>query len=142
MDRPGCCYVHAISFILESLRLMYMSVHVLLLLSCVHSLGLGLDLENSLDRREGENACALIRVLQPPHKFENFTLANSILAQVGGFAQKSFWSSFIKICQCLGVTQRHQNFGHFKKNFVYFECFRTKIEPVIISSVFMLLLST
>ena len=36
------------------------SVHVLLLLSCVHSLGLGLDLGNSLDQREGENARALI----------------------------------------------------------------------------------
>ena len=36
-----------------------MRVLTLLLLSCVHSLGLGLDLGNSLDRR-GENACVLI----------------------------------------------------------------------------------
>ena len=33
-----------------------MCVHVLLLFSCVHSLGLGLDLGNSLDQREEENA--------------------------------------------------------------------------------------
>ena len=45
-----------------------MSVHTLLLLSWVHSLGLGLDLENSLDRREGESACALIHDLQSFHK--------------------------------------------------------------------------
>ena len=44
-------------------------------------------------------------VLQPPHKFENFALATSTLAQVGGFAQKPFWSSFVKIDQCLGVAQ-------------------------------------
>ena len=37
-----------------------MSVHALLLLSCVHSLELGLDLENSLDRWEGERALAFI----------------------------------------------------------------------------------
>ena len=40
-------------------------------------------------------------VLQPPHKFENFIVATSTFAQVGGFAQKPFWSSFVKICQCL-----------------------------------------
>ena len=37
-----------------------MSTHVLLLLLCVHSLGLGVDLGNSLDRREGESTRALI----------------------------------------------------------------------------------
>ena len=47
----------------------------------------------------------LTRVLQPPHKFENFIVATFTLAQVGGFAQKLFWSSFVKICQCLGVAQ-------------------------------------
>ena len=36
-----------------------MSVCTLLLLLCVHSLELGLDLGNSLDRREEENACTL-----------------------------------------------------------------------------------
>ena len=45
------------------------------------------------------------RVLQPPHEIENFIVATSTLAQVGGFAQKPFWSSFVKICQCLGVAQ-------------------------------------
>ena len=62
-------------------------------------------------------ACA--RVLQQPHKFENFIMAASTLAQVGGFAQKSFWSSFVKICQCLGVAQWHQNFDNLKKNFFF-----------------------
>ena len=60
-----------------------------------------------------------IRVLQPPHKFENFIVATSILAQVGGFAHKHFWSSFVKICRCLGVAQCHQNFGNFKKIFIF-----------------------
>ena len=46
-----------------------------------------------------------LRVLQPPHKFENLIVATSTLAQVTGFAQKPFWSSFVKICQCLGVAQ-------------------------------------
>ena len=45
------------------------------------------------------------RVLQPPHKFENFIVVISTLGQVGGFAQKPFQSSLVKICQCLGVTQ-------------------------------------
>ena len=45
-----------------------------------------------------------VRVLQLPHKFENFIVATSTLAQVGGFTQKPFWSSFVKICQCLGVA--------------------------------------
>ena len=38
------------------------------------------------------------RVLQPPHNFRNFVVTTSTLAQVGGFAQKPFWSSFVKIC--------------------------------------------
>ena len=64
------------------------------------------------------------RVLQPPHKFENFIVATSTLAQVGGLAQKPFWSSFVKICQCLGVAQWQQNFGDFKKIcFFHFKCF-------------------
>ena len=46
-----------------------------------------------------------VRMLQPPHKFENFVVATSTLAQVVGFAQKPFWSSFVKIGQCLGVAQ-------------------------------------
>ena len=62
----------------------------------------------------------IIRVLQPPHKFENFIVATFTLAQVGGFALKPFWSSFVKICQCLGVAQRHQNFGNFKKKMFFF----------------------
>ena len=37
----------------------FMSVRTLLLFSCVHSLRLGLDLGNSLDRRERENARVL-----------------------------------------------------------------------------------
>ena len=37
-----------------------MSAHVLPLFSCVHSLGLGLDLGNRLDRRERESARALV----------------------------------------------------------------------------------
>ena len=41
-----------------------MSVRALLLLSCMHSLGLGLGLGNSLDRRDGENACAFTHKLQ------------------------------------------------------------------------------
>ena len=45
-----------------------MSVRALLLFSCVHSLGLGLDLGNSLDRREGENARALIHESQSCRK--------------------------------------------------------------------------
>ena len=49
--------------------------------------------------------CTRTRVLQPPHKFEIFIVTTSTLAQVGGFAQKPFWSSFVKICQCLGVAQ-------------------------------------
>ena len=48
--------------------------------------------------------CAYVRVLQLPHKFENFVLATSTLAQVGGLAQKPFWTSFLKIDQCLGVA--------------------------------------
>ena len=32
--------------------------------------------------------CMHNRVLQPPHKIENFVVATSTLAQVGGFAQK------------------------------------------------------
>ena len=47
----------------------------------------------------------LVRVLQPPHKFENFIMAASTLAQVGGFTQKPVWSSFGKICQCLDIAQ-------------------------------------
>ena len=46
-----------------------MCVHALLLLSCVHSLGLGLNLGNSLDWREGENAHttrALTRIVELP----------------------------------------------------------------------------
>ena len=46
-----------------------------------------------------------IRVLQPSHKFQNFIVATSTLAQVGDFARKPYWSSFVKICQCLGVAQ-------------------------------------
>ena len=46
-----------------------------------------------------------ITVLQQSHKFENFIMATSTFAQVGGFAQQPFWSSFVKICQCLGVAQ-------------------------------------
>ena len=45
------------------------------------------------------------RVLQSPHKFENFIVATSTLAQVGGFAQKPFWSSFVKICQVIEVAE-------------------------------------
>ena len=45
-----------------------MSVRALLLLSCVHTLGLGLDLGNSLDRREGDNARALIHESQSCRK--------------------------------------------------------------------------
>ena len=45
-----------------------MSVHALLLLSCMHSLGLGLDLGNSLDRREGDSARAFIHELQSCRK--------------------------------------------------------------------------
>ena len=41
-----------------------MSVRAFLLLSSVHSLGLGLDLGNSLDRREGVSVRALIHELQ------------------------------------------------------------------------------
>ena len=41
-----------------------MSVRALLLLSCVHSLRLGLDLGNSLDPREGDNTRVLIHELQ------------------------------------------------------------------------------
>ena len=48
---------------------------------------------------------APVRVLQSPHEFENFIVATSTLAQVGGFAQKPFRSSFVKIGQCLGVAQ-------------------------------------
>ena len=44
-----------------------MSVRTLLLLSCVHSLELGLDLGNSLNQR-GENARALIHELQSCRK--------------------------------------------------------------------------
>ena len=50
-----------------------------------------------------------IRVLQSPHKIEHFVVATSTLAQVGGFAQKSLRSSFVKICQCLGVAQMHSD---------------------------------
>ena len=46
-----------------------------------------------------------VRVLQPPYKFKSFFVAASTLAQVEGFAQKPFWSSFVKICECLGVAQ-------------------------------------
>ena len=59
------------------------------------------------------------RVLQPPQKFENFIVATSTLAQVGGFAQKPFCPSFVKICQCLGVPQWHQNFDNFKKKMFF-----------------------
>ena len=41
-----------------------MSMRVLSLLSYVHFLGLGLDLGNSLDRKEGESAHALIHMSQ------------------------------------------------------------------------------
>ena len=44
------------------------------------------------------------RVLQTSNKFENVMAATSTLAQVGGFAQKPFWPSLVKICQCLGVA--------------------------------------
>ena len=43
-----------------------MSVRTLLLLSCMHLLGLGLDLGNSLDHREGETTRMLI------HESQNF----------------------------------------------------------------------
>ena len=43
-----------------------MSVHALLLLSSMHTLGLGLDLGNSLDRRERNSARMLI------HKSQSF----------------------------------------------------------------------
>ena len=41
-----------------------MSVRALLLLSCMHSLGLGLDLENSLDQKEGERTHAHTQVAE------------------------------------------------------------------------------
>ena len=53
------------------------------------------------------------RVLHPPNKFENFIVATSTLAQVGRFAQKLFWSSFVKICQHQEVAHWHQSFGNF-----------------------------
>ena len=40
-----------------------MSMHALLLFSCMHSLGLGLDRGNSLDRREGMRAYTRIAEL-------------------------------------------------------------------------------
>ena len=46
----------------------------------------------------------LVRMLQPLHKLENFIVTTSTLAQVVGFAQKPFWSSFVKICQNLGAA--------------------------------------
>ena len=64
-----------------------------------------------------------VSVFQPPRKFENFTETTSTLAQAGGFAQKPFLSSIVKICQCLGVAKRHQNFGNLKKMFFLFWIF-------------------
>ena len=59
------------------------------------------------------------RVLLLPHKFENFMVATSTFAQVVGFAQKPIRPSFVKICQCLGFSQGHENFGNFKKNLFF-----------------------
>ena len=56
-----------------------------------------------------------IRVWQPPHEFDNFSVTTFTLAQVGGFAQKHFWSSFVKICQCYGPHSDIKTFGNFKK---------------------------
>ena len=50
-------------------------------------------------RGPGPHIFECTRVLQPPHKFENFIVTTSTLAQVGGFAQKLLWSSFVKIYQ-------------------------------------------
>ena len=55
----------------------YMSVCSLLLLSCVHSLGLGLDLGNSLDRRDGANAHALIQSYTNRRAAENKPTAHT-----------------------------------------------------------------
>ena len=52
------------SAIFRNLCDMCMIVHMLSLLSCVHSLGLGLDLGNSLNWREGESARMLIHESQ------------------------------------------------------------------------------
>ena len=54
-------------------------------------------------------------VLQPPYKFENFIVATSTLAQVGGFPQKPAWSSFVKIGRT--VTSK---FWQFQNKNVFF----------------------
>ena len=45
-----------------------------------------------------------------------------------------FWSSFFKICQCLGVAQWHQNFGNFQKKIFFsswmFLDYKRRIEGV------------
>ena len=57
-----------------------MSVSALLLLSCMHSLGLGLDLGNSLDRRERTSAHT--RIAELP-KTKQRLILNDALMEVG-----------------------------------------------------------
>ena len=59
-----------------------MSVHALSLVSCMHSLELGLDLRNSLDRLEGESACTFIHAPQSLKKKSGRLILHDTLHKV------------------------------------------------------------
>ena len=56
-----------------------MSVCALLLLSCMHSLELGLDLGNRLDQKEGERPSAQTRVAELPKESDGLYLMTSVV---------------------------------------------------------------
>ena len=68
-------------FRISATLLSSISVHALLLLSSGHSLGLGLDLGNSIDRREGESAvwnCAHLQVAELSIKKRQLVLNDTL----------------------------------------------------------------
>ena len=60
------------------------------------------------------------RVLQPPHKFENFVVATSTLAQVGGSAQKTLLVKFRKNWSMFRGCTVTSKFWQFQKKDVFF----------------------
>ena len=62
-------------------------------------------------------------MLQPRHKFENFIVATTTLAQIGSFAQKSLLVKFRKNLSMFRGAQVTSKFWQFQKKKNYFECF-------------------
>ena len=82
---------HTFLFFFQNLCDSCVNVHMLLLLSCVYSQGLGLDLGNSLDQREGESTNMLIHESQSFRKKKrdcSYLTRLPVISSHGDFATK------------------------------------------------------